>query len=212
MRRYLTEFVGMVFFVMTIGLVTAAGTPLAPLIIGSVLMVIVYMGGPVSGGHFNPAVTLAAYLGRKMNRGDLVPYWIAQVVGGLAGASLSRMFVDRTFTIAPATTTTAGAALLVELLYTTLLALTVLNCATRESIKGNSYYGLAIGFSIVVAAASGGPISGGAFNPGIGAGAIVVDALLGGGSLGHLWIYLVGPLAGGALAAAVFRAQGEGGQ
>lgn len=209
MRRYLTEFVGMVFFVMTIGLVTAAGTPLAPLIIGSVLMVIVYMGGPVSGGHYNPAVTLAVFLGRRMSRGDLVPYWIAQLLGGLVGASLSRMFVDRTFTIAPAATTTSGAALLVELLYTLLLALVVLNCAARDAVKGNSYFGLAIGFTIVVAAASGGPISGGAFNPGIGAGAILTDALLGGGSLSHLWIYLVGPLAGGVLAAAIFKLQGE---
>jgi aquaporin Z len=209
MRRYLTEFVGMVFFVMTIGLVVATRAPMAPLIIGGVLMVIVYMGGSVSGGHFNPAVTLAAFLRNKMNRRDLIPYWIAQLLGALVGASLSRMFVDNTFTIAPAATTTSGAALLVELLYTTLLALTVLNCATRESTKGNSYYGLAIGFSIVVAAASGGPISGGAFNPGIASGAILIDALLGSGSLQHLWIYLVGPLAGGALAAMIFGLQGD---
>jgi aquaporin Z len=97
---------------------------------------------------------------------------------------------------------------LVELVYTALLALVVLNCATRESTRGNSYFGLAIGFTIVVAAFSGGPISGGAFNPAVGTGAILVNAIAGGGSLADLWIYLVGPLLGGALAAGLFKLQG----
>ncbi len=209
MRRYLTEFVGTLFFVMTIGLIVTGGSPMAPLVIGSVLMVVVYMGAHVSGAHYNPAVSLALFLRNKMPRSDLLPYWIAQILGGLSGAFLSRMFMDRTFTIAPAATTNTGTALLVELLYTTLLALVVLNCATREATKGNSYFGLAIGFTLVIAAFAGGPISGGAFNPAVATGAIVVDAVSGGGSLSHLWLYLVGPLAGGIIASFIFRAQGE---
>ena len=209
MPRYLTEFVGTLFFVMTIGLVVTAGHPMAPLIIGSALMVVVYMGGHVSGGHYNPAVTLALFLRGKMRRADLLPYWGAQILGALTGAYLSRMFMDRTFALAPATTASTGVVLLVEALYTALLALVVLNCATRQATKGNSYFGLAIGFTIVIAAYAGGPISGGAFNPAVATGAIVINALGGAGNLSDLWLYLVGPLAGGALAAVVFKLQGE---
>ena len=209
MRRYLTEFVGTLFFVMSIGLIVGSGTPLAPLYIGSTLMVVVYMGAHVSGAHYNPAVTLALFIRRKMPRGDLLPYWAAQILGGTIGAYLSYMFLDRTFAPAPAATTPPAGAVLVELLYTCFLALVVLNCAAREATKGNSYFGLAIGFTIVIAAASGGPISGGAFNPAVATGAILVNALSGPGNLGNLWIYLVGPLAGGALAALIFQLQGE---
>ena len=209
MSRYLTEFVGTAFFVLTIGLVVTAEHPMAPLIIGSALMVVVYMGAHISGAHYNPAVTLALFLRGKMRRADLLPYWGAQVLGALTGAYLSRMFMDRTFTLAPAATAGTGVVLLIEALYTALLALVVLNCAAREATKGNSYFGLAIGFTIVIAAFAGGPISGGAFNPAVGTGAIVINTLSGEGSLKDLWFYLVGPFAGAALAAVVFKLQGE---
>ena len=83
----------------------------------------------------------------------------------------------------------------------------MLNSAVSAKTHGNSFYGLAIGFTIVVAAFAGGPISGGAFNPAVGFGPILVDTLLGGGSLGNLWLYIVAPLLGGALASAVFGIQ-----
>jgi aquaporin Z len=100
------------------------------------------------------------------------------------------------------------AVLLVEVLYTFALALVVLHVATAPATAGNSYFGLAIGFTIVVGAFAGGPISGGAFNPAVGTGPILVHALAGGGTMANLWYYLVGPLAGGALAAVVFKLQG----
>jgi aquaporin Z len=209
MRRYLTEFIGTLFFVLTIGLVATPGheRPFAPLVIGSVLMVLVYMGGHVSGGHYNPAVTLAIYLRKKLAARDLVLYWAAQLLGALVGAYLSYIFLDRTFAPAPGLVVTPVTALLVEMLYTFLLALTVLNVATSKDTQGNSFYGLAIGFTIVIAVFAGGPISGGVFNPAIGTGTILINALSGGGSLSHLWLYLVGPFAGGALAAVVFKVQ-----
>ena len=209
MPRYLTEFLGTLFFVMTIGLVIATGNPLAPLFIGSALMVVVYMGGSVSGAHYNPAVTLALFLRGKMRKADLLPYIAAQVLGATVGAYLSYMFLDRTFAPAPAATASIGSAFLVELFYTCLLALVVLNCATRDATKGNSYFGLAIGFTIVIAAFGGGPISGGAFNPAVGTGSILINAFLGDGNLSHLWLYWLGPLAGGAFAAILFKLQGD---
>jgi len=209
MPRYLTEFVGTLFFVMTIGLAVSSGHALTPLIIGSTLMVLVYMGAPVSGAHYNPAVTLALFLRRKMPRGDLLPYLVAQLLGATLGAYLSSIFLDHSFAPAPAATASIGSAFLVELLYTCLLALVVLNCAARAATKGNSYFGLAIGFTIVIAVFCGGPISGGVFNPAVATGSILINTLMGEGDLRHLWLYLAGPLAGGLLGAFIFKLQGE---
>jgi aquaporin Z len=204
-RKYLTEFLGAFFFVMTIGLVV--GHPLAPLIIGATLMVVVYMGGHISGAHYNPAVTVAVYLRGKLPAGDVVPYILVQVAGAAAGAYFSYMLLDRTFAPLPSPMSTTVTALMVEGLYTFLLASVVLNVATSPATEGNSYYGLAIGTTIVIAAFAGGPISGGAYNPAVATGAILVNALAGDGTFGALWIYLVGPFAGGVLAAAVYKVQ-----
>jgi aquaporin Z len=208
MRNYLTEFIGTFFLVLTIGLTVLGGTPLAPLAIGASLMIMVYMGGHVSGGHFNPAVSLAVLMRGKMaSAGEFIGYVVSQCAGALVAALAVYFIAGRTFAPAPAATASVGAVFLVELLYTFALALVVLNSAASAKTHGNSFYGLAIGFTVVVGAFAGGPISGGAFNPAVGVGPILVDALLGGGSLGNLWMYIVAPLAGGALAAAVFGMQ-----
>lgn len=208
MRNYLTEFIGTFFLCLTVGLTVLGGTPLAPLAIGASLMIMVYMGGHVSGGHYNPAVSLAVLLRGKMaSAGEFVGYVISQCVGAIVAALTVYVILGRTFAPAPAANTSLVASLLVEFLYTFALALVVLNSAASAKTHGNSFYGLAIGFTIVVAAFAGGPISGGAFNPAIGVGPILVDTMLGGGSPANLWIYIVAPLAGGALAAMVFGLQ-----
>ena len=87
MRNYLTEFIGTFFLVLTIGLTVLGGTPLAPLAIGASLMVMVYMGGHVSGGHYNPAVSLAVLLRGKMSSaGEFFGYVISQCAGALVAA------------------------------------------------------------------------------------------------------------------------------
>lgn len=207
MNKLVTEFIGTFFLVLTIGLTVLGGTPFAPLAIGASLMVMVYMGGHVSGAHYNPAVSLACALRGKLPMPQLVPYWIAQLLGALAAAWAVRLIMGHTFAPAPAPESATGAALLVELLYTFALALVVLNTATSSKTAGNSYYGLAIGFTVAVGAFAGGHVSGGAFNPAVGIGPTVMHALGGGGSFAHLWLYLVGPLAGGVLAAVVFGVQ-----
>jgi aquaporin Z len=205
MKNYLTEFIGTFFLVFTIGLAVHSGSPFAPLAIGSALMIMVYMGGHISGGHYNPAVTLAVAMRNKLPMAQMVPYWISQILGALAAAWMAFVVTGGTFAPAPGEGVSTMQALLVEFFYTFALASVVLNAATHSKTAGNSFYGLAIGFTVATGAFAGGAISGGAFNPAVGIGPIVTNAMLGGGGYGNLWLYLVGPLAGGALAAIVFR-------
>jgi aquaporin Z len=207
MNKYLTEFIGTFFLVLTIGLSVLGGTPMAPVAIGASLMVMVYMGGHVSGGHYNPAVTLAVLLRGKLQGRDVLPYMAAQVLGALCAAAVVYVVVGQTFAPAPGQGASRVGALLIEVLYTTALCLVVLHSATAPQTTGNSFYGLAIGFTVTVGAFAGGSISGGAFNPAVGIGPILAAALLGGGSVANLWLYLVGPFAGGVVAAAVYRVQ-----
>ena len=215
MRNYVTELIGTFFLVLTIGLVIKGGKTdepfvLAPLAIGSALMVMVYMGGHVSGAHYNPAVTLAVFMRGKLPAKEVVPYWLAQLAGALLAAGAVYAILGKTFMPAPSPGVGAGRALAVEFLFTFALALVVLNAATADATRGNSFYGLAIGFTVLAGAIAGGGISGGAFNPAVGVGPALVHATVGGGggaALAPIWIYLVGPLAGGAAAAAVFKLQ-----
>ncbi len=209
MRKLLTEFIGTFFLVLTIGLAVLGGAPMPPIAIGAILMVMVYMGGHISGGHYNPAVSLGAALAGKLAVKDLVPYWASQVAGGLAAGFAVKTIMAKTIAPAPSEAHSALAAWLVEILYTFALALVVLNTATSKKTQGNSYYGLAIGFTVAAAAAAGGGVSGGAFNPAVGTGLIVVQALAGAGGYGNLPLYWIAPLAGGALAALVFKFQEE---
>ena len=210
MTKYLTEFVGTLFLVLTIGLTVLGQSPMAPLAIGASLMIMVYMGGHISGGHYNPAVSLAAMLRGKLATGELGPYIVAQLLGAIVASLLVYLILGRTFAPAPAPTASVIAALLVEVLYTFALCIVVLNSACHEKTKGNSFYGLAIGFTIVVAVFAGSGVSGGAFNPAVGIGPTLVNVLMGGGSFGSLWLYVVGPLLGGVLASGLFKIQEQG--
>lgn len=207
MSKYITEFIGTFFLVLTIGLSVLSGSNLAPLAIGSSLMIMVYMGGHVSGAHYNPAVSLAVLLRGKLDAKDFIVYVIVQICGALAASAAVYLILGKTFAPAPSETANCLGALLVEILYTFALCLVVLNAATSKATEGNSFYGLAIGFTIVVAAFAGGPVSGGAFNPAVGIGPTVINALKSNGTWGNLWLYLVGPFAGGVLAAVVFKIQ-----
>ncbi len=210
MNRYLTEFIGTFFLVLTIGLSVLSGSALAPIAIGSVLMVMVYMGGHISGAHYNPAVSLAILLRGKMDSRDFVPYLIAQVVGATLAAGAVLMILGSTFAPAPAPDASLMAVLLSEFLFTFALALVVLHVATADDTAGNDYYGLAIGCTVMTGTFVVGPVSGGAFNPAVGIGPILMDTLAGEGSMASLWIYLVAPFLAGASAAMVFKVQTAG--
>jgi len=207
MAKLLTEFIGTFFLVLTVCLTVTTAAPMAPLAIGCALMIMVYMGGHISGGHYNPAVSLAVYLRGKLPMADVLPYMLAQIVGALVAALVAQIMLGETMAPAPGPAMSTLAALLAEILFTFALCLVVRQTATSDRTAGNSYYGLAIGFTVVVGAFAAGGISGGAFNPAVGVGPTVIHATLGGGSWAPLWLYLVGPFAGGALAAVVFKLQ-----
>lgn len=207
MAKYVTEFLGAFFLVLTIGLTAVQEVPLAPLAIGAALAVMVYMGGHVSGAHYNPAVSVALALAGKLDRRDLPPYVASQVAGALAAAFTVRALAGDYLAVAPGEGVSAGTALLAEALFAFALALVVLNVAADARTEGNSFYGLAIGLTVMVGAFAVGGISGGAFNPAVGTGPILA-ALADGGSLGDLWLYWAGPVAGAAGAVGVYRMQG----
>jgi aquaporin Z len=193
MKKYLTEFIGTFFLVLVIGL---TGDPLA---IGAVLMVMVYAGGHISGAHYNPAVTLAVLIRGRISAGEAAGYMGSQVLGAIAAALLVGIFKELPATANHPIDQTK--AIIAEVVGTFALAYVVLNVATAKSNAGNSYYGLAIGFTVLTMAYAFGSYSGGAFNPAVAVGASLMKAF----EWSQIWIYLLGCFGGAALAAIVFK-------
>ena len=200
MKNYIIEFIGTFFLVLTIGL---TGNPIA---IGTMLMVMVYMGGHISGAHYNPAVSIAMIIRGLLSVKEAIKYILSQLAGAILAALLVNWLGGAVMEIAPSDSASILQILAVEALFTFALVLVILNVATNPKTEGNSYYGLAIGFTIMAAAYAGGGISGGVYNPAVGTGPILVDAIMGDGdTLGNLWYYLVGPITGAALATYVYK-------
>src|SRR6266436_5145814 len=202
MNKYIAEFIGTFFLVLTVGctVIGDGAGALAPLAIGSALMVMIFAAGHISGGHFNPAVTLGVWLRGKFDTKDVIPYMVSQVSGAVV-AAFAVKFLKGGSAVTPLQPTTLPA-LVAEFLFTFALVYVVLNTATAKGTAGNSFYGLAIGFTVLVGAFSVGNISGGAFNPAVAAGISV----LGLSSWANIWIYLVANFAGAAVAAGAFKA------
>jgi aquaporin Z len=204
MNKYVVEFVGTFFLVFTIGnvVIEPGAGDLAPLAIGAALMVMIFAGGHISGGHYNPAVTLAVFLRGKCDAKDVVPYFVSQLAGAAAAASLVLYLKGPDAPIQPMDLSAKiPQAILAETLFTFALAFVVLNVATAKGTEGNSFYGLAIGSTVTTGAFAVGGISGGAFNPAVAVGI----SIMGLSSWENIWIYLVANLVGGALAAVVFK-------
>jgi aquaporin Z len=195
MGKYITEFIGTFFLVLTVALTRE------PFVIGVVLMVMVFAGGHISGAHYNPAVTLAVMIRGKINSTEAMIYMAIQLAAAAAAAFLAKWYIGDM----PGTPLNLDEkivkALVSELLGTFALAYVVLNVATSKGTTGNSFYGLAIGFTVFAMAMMFGRSSGGAFNPAVAFGASIFEAF----AWKNIWIYLVACFAGGALAAVVFN-------
>lgn len=200
MRKYVAEFVGTFFLVLTVGCTVIPGSPgvIPPLAIGAALMVMVYAAGHISGGHLNPAVTLAVCIRGRCETKDVIPYWVAQVLAGIVAALVATFLAGKSG--APMDIKNIPAAFVAEFLFTFALAYVVLNSATAKGNAGNSFYGLAIGMTVMAGAFAVGGISGGAFNPAVAVGAAVMKLL----SFSQIWLHIVADLAGGLVAGLVF--------
>jgi len=201
MNKYIAEFIGTFFLVLTIGCTVIHGAPgvIAPLAIGAALMVMVFAGGHISGAHFNPAVTLAVFIRGRCDAKDVVPYWVAQIAAAVAAAFVAMFLVGKSGT--PMEIANVPQALAAEFLFTFALAYVVLNSATAKGTANNSFYGLAIGMTVMVGAFSVGSISGGAFNPAVAVGIGVMKLV----NFSQIWIHLSADLVGGLLAAVTFK-------
>ncbi len=201
MNKYITELIGTFFLVLTVGcsvIIGGAGV-IAPLAIGSILMVMIYAGGHVSGGHYNPAVTLGVWLRGRCPAKDVIPYWIAQFAAAVL-ASIALNYLRGEHEPARMVLRT-GPALIAEFLFAFALVYVVINSATAKGTAGNSFYGLAIGFTVTSGAFAVGSISGAAFNPAVALGISVMGL----SAWSNLWIYLVANFGGGAVAALAFK-------
>jgi len=209
-----TEFVGAFMLVFTVALnvgfantsvtVAAGSSTWDPLAIGSILMVLIYTGGHVSGAHYNPAVTLGVLLRGKISKGLAFWYVIFQILGGFFGALLCYMLTGYHPYPHPGTGYTDGEAFICEMVYTGILVLVVLNVATTKAQEKNSYFGMAIGFTVTAAAYSIGPISGAVLNPAIGTGLLSIHMFTG-GNFGDIWVYWLTPCLGAVFAGLIFR-------
>ena len=196
MNKYITEFIGTFFLVLAAGF---ASGDLAVLVIASALMVMIYAGGHISGAHYNPAVTLAVLIRGRIGASEALVYMVSQLMGAVAAALIVGFFKD--VPAEPMVLHDKTRALLAEGLGSFALAYVVLNVATAKGTAGNSFYGLAIGFTVFFAGSLLGSLSGGAFNPAVAVGASVIKAF----DWSNLWIYLVACFGGAALAALIFK-------
>lgn len=199
MKQYIMETFGTFFLVLAIAL--TAGLGHAPFAIGLMLMALVIIGGHISGAHYNPAVTIAAWLYKKISTTNAIGYIISQMVGSLLAAAVFQLLTTHLWSASSAAGVTTISAIAIEALLTSILCGVILTVTATEKFVGNHIYGIAIGLTLTAIAFVGGSLSGGAFNPAVGIMPIIYKAIGGQGlDVHHLLIYSVGPLLGGALA------------
>jgi aquaporin Z len=201
MTKYVAEFIGTFFLVLTVGctVIPGAAGVIAPLAIGGALMVMVYATGHISGGHLNPAVTLAVFIRGRCDAKEVIPYWVAQLLAGFAAAFVVLFLVGKSGT--PMEINNVPLVFVAEFLFTFALAFVVLNSATSKDTTGNSFYGLAIGMTVMVGAFAVGSISGGAFNPAVALGLALMKLV----NFADIWIHILAELAGALLAGLTFK-------
>ena len=206
-NKWLAELVGtfILVFVGSLSILAANSAGVHPLLVapfgfGLGLAAALYAVGHVSGGHFNPAVTLAAFVDRRTSFTDLVGYWIGQIAGALLASLLilaasSQTAVVSTIT-APGEGVSDSSALLLELALTAVFVMVIL-ASTRTSPKVAM---IAISLTLVAIHFAAVSVTGASVNPARSVGPAVV-----GGELGVLWIYIVGPMIGALVAWGLYK-------
>ncbi|MAU31212.1 MAG: porin [Flavobacteriaceae bacterium] len=204
MKNYIIEFLGTFFLVLIIGLTEN------PIAIGLGLAVLVYMGAHISGAHYNPAVTLAMYINNKIDIKESGKYIVSQLAGSVIAVFLISKLGQNSFSVV-SKTTDIQSFFVAEILFTFLLVFVILNVALSESLKGNQFYGLAIGLTVTAGAFSVGDISGAVFNPAVSFGPSLmsfIDPLVVGNSASSsdFFIYfLIAGIIGSVLASYLYK-------
>ena len=166
MNKYIIEFIGTFFLVLIIGLTSN------PIAIGLGLAVLVYMGAHISGAHYNPAVSLAMLINKKLSPKEMGFYIFFQLLGAVFAIYTLNFLGNEDFSVV-SNTSDISQFIVAEILFTFLLVFVILNVALNRNIEGNQYFGLAIGLTVTAGAFSVGDISGAVFNPAISFGASV---------------------------------------
>ena len=202
MRNYVVEFIGTFFLMLAVGMVAINPTPLwfSPIAMGAMVMVMIYAGGQSPVAHYNPAVTLAVFIRGKIQLKEAVFYIIVQVLAAVA-VSYIVLYLKGFPTDTPTLKPEAGKAFTAEFLITFALCYVFLNVATSKNSEGNSYFGLAIGFTVIAGAYAVASSSGAFFNPAVTIGQTVIEK----NSPDNLWIYLVSQFLAGIAAGLVYR-------
>lgn len=198
-KKLITEFIGTFFLVLVVAL---TGNPI---VIGAVLTSLVYMGGYISGAHYNPAVTLGLLINKKIEPSLAGKYVLAQFCGAIFASFVYLLIHGNYFIPQKNPQSSFAAALLMEILFTFLLVSVILHVAVSEKTKGNQYFGIAIGFTILAAAYAGGAISGGAYNPAVGIGPLLFDISHLSNHMMSIVLYFFGPFTGGILAGVTYK-------
>ena len=193
LKKYMMEGVGAMFWLFAYALI---GGPFA---VAGMVTVLIYLGSPISGGHFNPAMSLAMWIRGKLNKCDLIWYMIFQLLGGLFGSLAVWGISGNRFVLAPIGHVDYWKIFSIELIFTFFLVFVFLSFMTSKKVKVNHHYGMIIGLAVLTIA-----VMGGTYNPALQVGPHIIDALAGGSVLRYMPFHLFGSLIGGALAAAAF--------
>jgi len=203
-HKLTTEFIGTFFLSLTVCTAAVYGSAgdYAPFAIASVLMVMIYAGGHISGAHYNPAVTVSVYLRGACDKDDVLPYIASQIVAAVSAALIVERFLSsKTPDPTPEMFELGTEAVVAELLFTFALAYVILNVATTESTSGNGYYGAAIALVVLAGAMTVGSISLGSFNPAV-TSALIVSGKV---SLADSWMHFAPQFIGAVLATYVYK-------
>ncbi|MEQ9426006.1 MAG: aquaporin [Cyclobacteriaceae bacterium] len=202
MRNYIVEFLGTLLLMFFVGMVVVNPTPLwfAPMSIGAILIALVYAGGPISGAHYNPSVTIAFWLRGRIGAKDAIIYIIIQLAAAIAVSYLvlyMKGFPDDTQALTP----DMDKILIAEFIGTFVLCYVYLSAFTSQKGAGNSYYGMAVGFAVIAGSYALANSSGAFFNPTVSFGQSIIEK----SSWDNLWIYLVAQLLAGITAGFTFK-------
>jgi aquaporin Z len=196
-NNLVNEFIGTFFLCLVIALNGNAGG--ANLIaIGGILIALIYAGGYISMAHYNPAVTIAFLLTKKISLTDSIKYIVVQILGAIAAALVANFMFEEP--VMASASIKILPAFFAELLGTFALVYVVLNVATSKQLEGNQFYGLAIGLTVVGAGYVLGKYSGGAFNPAVAISQSITNAF----AWYNFWLYIAGAVGGSMLATVIF--------